>query len=168
MEVNNMSYAHLPKTTRAMERPKKQHGFSNPALTPTAAHSYHNRFPSPTHTSEAQRIHKEISQLQKDMIIAHKELESLKAKHEFEINSLKNSFEILRKDIQTLKDEKSENLGALNGFEEDRMLKEEVLRLRMEVDKMAYMYSKEKRKNVSTSIEEEENEEEPESVHYTR
>jgi hypothetical protein len=163
-----MSYANLPKTTRAVARPKKQHGFSHPSLTPTAAHSYHNRFPSPTHTSENSRIHKEISQLQKDMTTAHKELESLKAKHEFEINSLKNSFEILRKEIQALKDEKSENIGGLNGFEEDRMLKDEVLRLRMEVDKMAYMYGKEKKKNMSTSIEEEENEEESAVGHYTR
>ncbi|OMJ73952.1 hypothetical protein SteCoe_27263 [Stentor coeruleus] len=158
----------IPKTTRAMGRPRKQTGLSNPALTPKTAHSYYNRFPSPTHNSETSKIHKEIFQLQKDMTTAHKELESLKAKHEFEINSLKNSFEILRKEIQALKDEKSDNIGGLNGFEEDRMLKEEVLRLRMEVDKMAYMYSKEKKKSMSTSIEEEENEEESEVELYAR
>lgn len=101
---------------------------------------------------DSHALSKEVEMLRKLLKDAHKELHMLKQSHDQEVKSLKASFDQVKHQIQTLKQEKQESTALQSyAIDEYSQLAQEVIKLRTEVDRLNYLYNKEKRKNAELS-----------------
>ena len=91
--------------------------------------------------------------LKKTLGTAHEELEEIKLCHEREVTELKKAMEIMKNEIRNLREEKTESIALQSyGIDEYSNLAHEVVKLRTEIDRVTYLYTKEKRQNSNRNL----------------
>lgn len=136
-----------PKTTRSTRNTNRNSVLSNnPSLFFKTTSK--NGFFGSNESSETIKLRKEVSDLQKNLSSAHRELQVLKNCHETETRELREAFESMKTELETLRAEKAEKIALQSyGIDEYSILAQEVIKLRTEVDRVTYLYNKEKKKN---------------------
>lgn len=143
-----MFYGNIPNTSRT-SRPSSFDFLSNNSSNPSVQLKSHRIMNSTDEAQETFKLKKEIQILKKNLRTANKELEEIKAIHEREVTQLKKALELVKQEIQILKEEKVESLALQSyGVDEYGSLAHEVIKLRTEIDRVTYLYNKEKRGKV--------------------
>ena len=132
-----MIHGNIPQTSRSTRQLSKDYLYKGSDCSASMKSTSRSRLVSSNETPETITLRKEIVQLRKNLTNANQELEEIKTNHNNEIHQLKSTLEEMKKEIQTLITEKSENIALQSyGIDEYRSLAQEVIKLRTEVDRL--------------------------------
>lgn len=94
---------------------------------------------------EVMTLTHEVNELRNNLAQALAEVSAVKKSQEEETKSLKQAYEELKKELDTLKFEKEENeIKQSNGIEEYSKLTLELITLRTEIDRLSNLYERER------------------------
>jgi uncharacterized protein (DUF3084 family) len=134
----------MPQTARA--RYQRPSSWSKQAVSLKAS-----QFASFATTKDAEDqflLQKELNSLRTNLKDAVKELARLKTQHEKEVEELRNACTSMRQEIEALRTEKTEAVALqAYGIDDYSSLAQEVIRLRTELDRVTYLYTREKRRH---------------------